>query len=264
MTGTEKDGCASAKPLRVMTFNLRFGLADDGPNAWPHRRKAVAQLLRSHPVDILGVQEANDFQTDFISEILSGHRMIGRRCPAPPFWQNNIVFYRREWVCRQTRHLFLSPTPDLPSRFPESRWPRQCTIGLLEKNQRQLLVINSHLDFDPEVQVRAARIILDALSGFPSGVPTLWLGDFNAVPGSPVYRLIAGQNPDDNRHGAFMMAYSPPFPATHHRFTGSQEGDHIDWILYRDLTIASPAQILHSTFNGRFPSDHFPVEATFC
>lgn len=264
MIGTGKKGCGSKNRLCVMTFNLRFGLADDGPNAWPHRREAVAQLFRSHPAEILGVQEANDFQTEFISGILPGYQMIGCRRPAPRFWQNNVVFYRREWVCRQHRHLFLSPTPDLPSRFPESRWPRQCTIGLLEKNQRKLLVVNTHLDFDSEVQMRAARIIMDALSEFPSGVPALWLGDFNAVPGSAVYRLLTGQDPGDKPFAAFTMAYAPPFPATHHRFTGSRKGDHIDWILYRDMAVESPAEILQDRFNGRFPSDHFPVKATFC
>ena len=35
-------------PLRMMTWNLRYGTAADGPDAWPHRRAAVIRFDPDH------------------------------------------------------------------------------------------------------------------------------------------------------------------------------------------------------------------------
>ena len=48
---------AQAQPFNAATYNLRFNLASDGPNAWPHRRDAVRALIRHHEIDLLGTQE---------------------------------------------------------------------------------------------------------------------------------------------------------------------------------------------------------------
>ena len=46
-----------AQPFNAATYTLRFNLASDGPNAWPHRRDAVRALIRHHEIDLLGTQE---------------------------------------------------------------------------------------------------------------------------------------------------------------------------------------------------------------
>src|SRR4051794_40196051 len=49
-------------PLRVMSFNVRFGTAPDGPNRWELRHDLLARTVRRFEPDLLGVQEAMDFQ----------------------------------------------------------------------------------------------------------------------------------------------------------------------------------------------------------
>ena len=34
--------------VSVLSLNLRFGLADDGPNAWEHRKESIVKLFRKH------------------------------------------------------------------------------------------------------------------------------------------------------------------------------------------------------------------------
>src|SRR5215813_3485400 len=51
-------GRRTVTPLRVMSFNLRYNNTGDGPNAWPLRKAWVAQLIRFHDADVIGVQEA--------------------------------------------------------------------------------------------------------------------------------------------------------------------------------------------------------------
>lgn len=81
--------------LSVLTFNLRFGLANDGPNNWSRRKKAFPSLLKTYQADFISFQEANDFQTDFLKKILNEYNVIGEKKAVLPFWQNNIIFYKK-------------------------------------------------------------------------------------------------------------------------------------------------------------------------
>ncbi len=250
--------------LSILSLNLRFGLADDGPNNWGHRQKIFPSFLEKHRADFMGFQESNDFQTDFLEDILREYRMIGKRSPAPRFWQNNIIFYKKEWECVHYEHLFLSPTPTIPSRFPKSKWPRQCTIGMFERDGTRVICVNSHFDFDAEVQTDSAVFIMERLSRLPSDLPALVMGDFNATPSRPCYQVFTGQHPAPDAKGPyFRSVFSEPFPATFHGFTGNTDGKHIDWILWRGGLALEKSEVIHDAIDGMYPSDHFPVFATF-
>jgi endonuclease/exonuclease/phosphatase family metal-dependent hydrolase len=251
-------------PFSVLTFNLRFGLADDGPNSWKKRKHALAHLFAEDAADFIGLQEANDFQIQYVQELLPRHQMIGQRQPAPDFWQNNIILYGPDWTCLFCRHLFLSPTPDIPSRFRDSRWPRQCTIGMFEKSNRRLICINTHLDFEAMVQETSARIILAELSRLPRQVPAILVGDFNAVPGSTCYAVFTGSGAGGSSDcDGFKIIYSKPYPGTYHGFTGKTDGECIDWILYRGDILPEGFRVIRTHVHGVYPSDHFPIRSEF-
>ena len=55
--------------IRVMTFNIRYDEPRDGVNAWPNRKTKVADVIRFHKADLIGVQEA-----------LLGSYAIWKRC----------------------------------------------------------------------------------------------------------------------------------------------------------------------------------------
>jgi endonuclease/exonuclease/phosphatase family metal-dependent hydrolase len=57
---------APAQELRVMTFNIRYGTAADGADAWPLRKSALIDHLRSAAPDLLSLQEALRAQIDDI------------------------------------------------------------------------------------------------------------------------------------------------------------------------------------------------------
>lgn len=253
------------KPTRftLVTLNLRFGLAEDVENRWELRKMVFPEMLGELDPDFLCVQEANNFQITDLAAMLPGHGYIGRRNPAPPFWQNNVIFYRDTWTCADSDHFFLSPTPDIASRFRESRWPRQCTLGIFERATRRLAVADTHFDFDPEIQHLSAGIILKRLARRAPALPTIVTGDFNANPQSPC--LEAFTDPDAEHPAAgFTSALAPPYPATSHGFTGGTDGEPIDWILYRGGVVVEKADVIAKQYGGRYPSDHFPVLARFC
>ena len=249
--------------LSVLSLNLRFGLADDGPNAWEHRKESVVKLFRKHSPDLIATQEANDFQVDFLAQNLSEYWYIGRRHPSPKFWQDNILFYRKTIVCKDDLHLFLSETPHVPSRSFGSRFPRQATLGLFHVNDQPLICINTHFDFENQAQMGAARLIKEQLASYDNDIPTILMGDFNATPESLCYRWLTGDDVDEERGLNFSETFKMPYPSTLHRFTGKPAGGHIDWILYRGPIRLRGCDAVQEPVDGIYPSDHFPVTAIF-
>ena len=46
---------AAGEPVELVSFNIRYGTADDKENAWPHRREMVTDLLAELDGDVVGV-----------------------------------------------------------------------------------------------------------------------------------------------------------------------------------------------------------------
>src|SRR5262245_21019071 len=65
------------EPLQVMTFNIRYGTAKDGDNAWPARREMLFDLIRERDADLIGLQEALAFQIDEILAAAPGYAAVG-------------------------------------------------------------------------------------------------------------------------------------------------------------------------------------------
>ena len=245
--------------ISVLSLNLRFGLADDGPNGWEYRKESVVKLFRRERSDFIATQEANHFQIDFLVDNLPDYGYIGRRIPAPEFWQDNILFYRKPIVCKKQIHFFLSETPFIPSRSFGSKFPRQGTIGLFHVDNRALICIDTHFDFETPAQMGAARVIKAQLASFPDEIPLILMGDFNATPDSQCYQWLTGKEAHGERGLDFKETFKKPYPSTFHRFTGEPAGGYIDWILYRGPIHLKTCQVLQEPLDGTHPSDHFPV-----
>lgn len=72
---------AQCKPaqeeLNVVSFNIRMGVAKDGENSWEYRKAASADMVKTLAPDIMGVQEAFDFQTEYIKEQCPDYDGVG-------------------------------------------------------------------------------------------------------------------------------------------------------------------------------------------
>jgi len=261
----ENQRAALDKAISVFTLNLRFGLADDGPNSWKFRKKGFPDLLNEFLSDFMAFQEVNDFQENFLERLLDGYYYIGKRKPAPRFWQNNLIFYESSWQCLGWEHFFLSATPDIPSRSPGSKWPRQCTIGLFSRGNKRVILINTHFDFDEQIQIESAQYIVKRLLKYPPEIPAILLGDFNCPPSQPCHKVFTGEEPELTVEGGrfFKPVFSKPYPGTHHGFSGEAGGNQIDWIMYSGNIRPVKWGVVRDKFAGVYPSDHFPLYAVF-
>lgn len=83
----------AAEPLRIMSFNIRFGTAADGENHWNKRQTHVATTIADFKPDLVGTQETLQFQADFIHSQLPGYTYFGRSRMKTPN-EHCGIFYR--------------------------------------------------------------------------------------------------------------------------------------------------------------------------
>ncbi len=60
-----------------MTFNIRYGTAADGANHWSARKEHLFDIVRREDADLIGLQEALDFQIDEIVKAAPIYAVVG-------------------------------------------------------------------------------------------------------------------------------------------------------------------------------------------
>lgn len=262
-------GLGAQAPLRVMTFNIRYGTAADGPNAWPHRRVGVIGTVADHAPHLLGVQEALAFQLDEIGTRLRQYEIFGvGRDDGRRGGEHAAILVdtaRLELVGGGT--FWLSDTPEVPgSKHWGNRIPRITTWARVVDRLTgdTLRVYNAHWDHESQPsRERSARLVLERIAR--DGSPrdrVIVLGDFNVGPDNPAFRsLLSGGQV------ALEDALEPrwptrDWPGTFHGFRGDRSGERIDAILVsRSGWTVRAAGIDERQYGGRWPSDHFAVWA---
>lgn len=262
--GAPQESAATAPdaPFRVLTFNVRYGTADDGPDAWPLRQERLARAILDAAPEILGVQEALDFQVAWLEKLLPQHRRVGGGREADGGGEHAALFVdARRFDVLDAGDFWLSETPDLRGSVGwDAALPRIVTWARLRvrASGRELTVWNAHFDHrGATARLRSAELIA-ARVGAAAG-PQLVLGDFNAGEASaPLAALRAAGLRDTFREAHPAAAAAGTF----HGFAGGTAGDKIDFVLAgAGLRTFDAAILSAAAADGRWPSDHHPVFA---
>ena len=89
----------AAEQLRVVSFNIRMGVADDGENSWDNRKEATIAMIEDIKPDILGLQEAFGFQSDYIRENCPDYDGVGvGRDDGKEEGERMMIFYNKEKI----------------------------------------------------------------------------------------------------------------------------------------------------------------------
>jgi endonuclease/exonuclease/phosphatase family metal-dependent hydrolase len=181
---------ASAEPaaeIRVMSFNIRYGTADDGDNSWTRRREFLVETIRAFDPDLLGTQETLDFQRDYIAEHLEGyeHFSAGRNDGKEAGEMAAVFFRTARFEKLDGGHFWLSETPEVPgSKSWDSALTRIATwVKLRDKQQpraRPLMYFNTHFDhMGQEARLRSAELLRRRIDDLAPETPVVVTGDFN-------------------------------------------------------------------------------------
>lgn len=275
-TGEQNSGDPN---LIVMTFNIRYGSADDKADSWPNRRELVYDVLRRHDPDVVGLQEALRFQIDEIRAALPQYDEIGvGREDGKTEGEYSAILYRKDHLALGDSGTFwLSDTPEVPGSISwNSACRRVCTWGrfLPKGSGPAFYLFNTHLDHKSQPARQNGAILLSRrIAERRHTDPVILTGDFNAAEDNPAVQYLKGLSELAAPDG--VLAKTPvllvdSFRAAHpneqvvgtfHGFQGGVNGGKIDYIFIQPDVVVKAAQILHDNKDGRYPSDHFPVLA---
>ena len=261
----------AAEPLRVMSFNIRYGSANDGENHWDRRKSLVTKTIRDFDPDLLGTQETLSFQADYIAAEIPNYTYFGRSRMKTPNEHCGIFFRSERFTQLAGGHFWLSEKPDTPeSKSWDSSLPRMVTWVLLNDHQNEdgdpILFVNTHFDHQGEVaRLESAKLIrkrLESLRQLAHDPLVVVTGDFNTGESTPPYQaLVAGNQ-------RIMDTYRATYPergpeeGTFNGWRGRKSGPRIDWVLADRRYQVHSANIVDVAFDeNRYPSDHFPVTA---
>jgi endonuclease/exonuclease/phosphatase family metal-dependent hydrolase len=259
-------------PLRVMTYNVRYGTAKDGENHWDQRKELCVSRALAFDPDVLGLQEALDFQNAYFMEKLRGYAQLGvaREDGKEKGEYTTLIYRKARLELVESGTFWLSETPDAPgSKSWDSSLPRIATWAVfrdLKAGNRELLALNTHFDHrGPQARLESGRLIRKFLTSKSNGRPVLVTGDFNAGPGSAPHQAlvnpIEGSLPLVDVFAATLGGKPEPGIATGHGWQGERPGVRIDWILATPHFAPLDAAIDLHREGARWPSDHFPVTA---
>ena len=263
-------GFTAGEEVNIMSFNIRYGAANDGINSWENRKEFVYETIKREKYDFIGVQEALGFQIEFIKEKMDGYHVFSRgREKNPTKGESCGIFYSDSWEIdiEESGTFWLSENPQKPaSKNWDASLPRITTWArfMHKKTGFSVYVYNTHFDhLGQTARENSSKIIIKHISARKYDIPVILIGDFNASETNEAIKTIKKgipQGPSFFDPWNFLNPNSKK-RGTFNSWESRKDGAKIDYIFVLEGTQVLDAQILRETFQGRNPSDHYPVTA---
>jgi hypothetical protein len=210
-------------------------------------------------------QEIHTEQAAFILDRIPTFGCFGRGRFGDERDKHNMIFFdRQRFSLIDCGEKWFSRTPDAPG---SSDWeiprPRMVTWGRLRPTEgSDILMLNTHLPYGrgaDEARRESTLVLLHTIANLPVDLPLFLTGDFNAPADGEVYSMLKEKLDD-----AWITAHETRGPeGTLHGFGRFNGTRRIDWIFHRDTGQTLEAETITHSARGLYPSDHYPVCATF-
>lgn len=266
--------------LRVMSFNIRFAKPGHSESAkennwndakFPRRERTIRAIKEFSP-DVLGVQEARELQITDLRQALPDYEFygVGRDDGKLGGEFSGIFFRKSRFTQIDAGSFWLSPTPDKPgTTFSFNKLPRIASWVRLKDNQshREFALLNMHWDHqDPKAREQAAALVRERLGMIGGDLPLLVIGDLNSFEDTPAFKtLITAKDSSGRELADSFRELHPkrsPDESSFNDWSGTLKGSRIDFILHTSEFTPVAADIVRTSYDGHWPSDHYPVIAT--
>jgi glycerophosphoryl diester phosphodiesterase len=275
--------------VKALSFNVRLSTANDGANSWQNRKELARDTILSGDYDFVGVQECvihpnpekNQYEY-FKSALAENYDAIGiSREKDPNNGEATAIFYnKKRWEldANDTGTFWISETPDIrASKSWKTACTRTVTWGRFKNKAtgKYVYFYNTHLDHVSELarQNGSILIVKHILERANKNEPFFLTGDFNCGEKSPAIRYLSGEQAEvagqnlpkqtvlhDSYRNVFPYA---PEAGSFHGFSGKPNKEKIDYIFVSPTVKTIQSRIIKTNKDGRYPSDHFPVDAIF-
>lgn len=257
---------AKAQQFTIGTFNLRYDNSRDTGNLWIDRAPVVAALIRFHDFDVLGTQEGLKNQLDDLSKSLPAYDRCGKgRDDGKDKGEFSAIFFKKEkFTLLKKGDFWLSETPDTASMGWDGKCcKRICSwIYLQEKKSgRKFYFFNAHFDHEGIIaRKESSKLVLKKIREIAGREAAFFTGDLNGDQFSEWYQTLANSG---TLKDAFQEVDYPYAVSGSFNGFGSTKNSMgiIDHIFGASQFHFLKWGILTDTYQGKFPSDHYPVMA---
>lgn len=249
--------------LKVISYNIRLGMADDGDNSWDNRKGATLTMVDRERPDLLGIQEGLIDQVQYLEEHCPQYARLGvGRDDGAEGGEIMALYYLRDrFEPLANGDFWLSETPDTVSRGWDAACNRTVTWGLFrdKESKREVCYLNTHLDhMGSTAREESIRLIVRKIAQIaPEGTAVVLGGDFNSPTDHVIFRPL----------DRTLLSARDASPVTDHKgtFTGFEKPDSailLDHLFFSGLQPVS-FRTLDQDYGAPYISDHYPIEAVF-
>ncbi len=249
--------------VKVMSFNIRYGTADDGANSWRFRRNSTLKMLAESGCTLIGLQEVLHEQLLEFCQIDNRFQWIGvGRDDGISQGEFSAILYDATQVqVLESETFWFSETPHVVG---STDWgnslTRICTRGLFQIGGAVVEHYNLHIDHESgPSRLKSIQYLCHRMKDSRFQGPKIITGDFNAGESSEPIRWMSAKGFVDSYRSVFPLE---PESATYHGWTGTLEGDKIDYVFVSSNIEILEAEIVRQKVGDYFVSDHYPVTAT--
>ena len=245
--------------ITMMSCNVRcLTPLDLGKKSWFYRADLLLLDISEQKPGIIGFQEATRWQYDYLTDVLTGYdsvidyrddSLIAEGCP--------IFYHEDSYTLVEKGSFWLSETPEVMSKDWGAAHYRICSYVILtdRATDKDFVVFNTHLDHvSDEARIKGIAVVLEKIRQF-GGLPSVIMGDFNALEGSATY-ISATENFLDAQYAAKESCQSH----TYQNWGNAASYKRLDYFMISKTGFdALRYDVVQPIHDGVYASDHCPI-----
>lgn len=253
--------------IRVMSFNIRYNEPRDGVDAWPNRKQKVADVIRFHKADLIGVQEAQIGQLEDIENLLPAFAWCGvGRTDGKRDGEFSAILYRKErFKLIECKTFWLSETPEIAgSKGWDAAFPRIVTWAKFRdaRSKKTFHHFSTHFDhMGVKARTESAKMIIGRIRDAAGKSRSILTGDLNVKEDTEAYKTL--QAADSGLKDAKYLSKNGHFggTSTFNAFKDMVPAMKIDYVFVSSGVTVFEHGVLSDNWDGLWASDHLPVLA---
>ncbi|KAF2195471.1 hypothetical protein K469DRAFT_722697 [Zopfia rhizophila CBS 207.26] len=201
-------------PIRLLSHNIRYATTSPfkGEKPWVDRRQlllnelyfntlynpesfiCLQEVLHQQLLDVMGGLNKTSNDWDYIGVGRDDGKQAGEYSP--------LIYRPAVWKLESWKTVWLSETPDKPSKGWDAASVRILTVGIFQHQQSKKKVVGmcTHLDDQGEKsRTESAKLILNTISNVTYGgnqdsLPVFLAGDLNSEPSGSAYQILTASS----------------------------------------------------------------------
>ena len=248
-----------AGSITMVSCNVRcWSPTDLGKKSWFYRADLLLSDIARQAPGIIGFQEVTPMHYNYLVDVLAGYdsvidyrdnSLLSEGCP---------IFYNTSlYALKDKGSFWLSETPEVMSKDWGAAHYRICSYVILtdKATNQDFVVFNTHLDHvSDEARIKGIAVVLDKITQF-GGLPSVIMGDFNALEGSQTY-LSATEHFLDAQYAAEKTMQSH----TYQNWGNAEKFKRLDYFMISKTGCAAREYaVVQPIHDGVYVSDHCPI-----